>query len=57
MPTIHLTKAQWGGAYKTSEGKLKVYRKPADASQRIRQRKSRKKTVISRAKSARFNQP
>jgi len=47
----------WGGAYKTSEGKLKVYRKPADASQRIRQRKSRKKTVISRAKSRMMQRP
>lgn len=47
----------WGGAKVGSDGKVKVWRRAKDTSQQIQWRKSKKKTVISKAKSARFQRP
>jgi len=54
---IHLSASQWGGAYKTSEGKLKVYRKPADASQKRRQKTSKRVRVISQKTALKMSRP
>lgn len=45
------------GAFSIKEGKLKVYRKSGDASQRIRQRKSKRVKVISPKVAARLQRP
>lgn len=55
---IFLTRSQWGGATLRGDGKVKPgVRKPRDASEAIRMKKSKKKTVVTRAKAKHFNQP
>ena len=50
------TKA-WGGAKVGADGKVKVWRRAKNASMKRKWVTSRKKTVISKAKSARFQRP
>lgn len=57
MATIHLTRAQWGGARPCADGKIKTWKRAKDKSQQIRWRKSRRKTVISRAKARGMQTP
>lgn len=55
--SVWLSKKSWGGAT-MKEGKFNAFkRRPKDASQAIRWKKSKKRTVVSRAKASRFNQP
>lgn len=47
----------WGGARIGADGKVKVWKRAKDASMKRKWATSRKKTVISKAKSARFQRP
>lgn len=51
MAKIFLTKSQWGGATLKGDGKVKPsVRKPRDASEAIRMKKSKKTRVTKRIK-------
>lgn len=56
MTRVISTRA-WGGASIKGDKVRVGTRKPRDASDAIRMKKSKKKTVVTRAKAKHFNQP
>lgn len=47
----------WGGARLDKDGKIKVWKRAKDASQKRRWASSKKVTAISRKAAARYNKP
>jgi hypothetical protein len=58
MATIYIPKKAFGAFSLTSEGKFKAWgRRPKDASEAIRMRKSKKRRVVTPAKARGMNRP